>query len=181
MARTDSKMKDPDTLLARCPLFRGMSPPGRLELLGLFETRRYAPAETIIVEGESFQWIWILVSGNCQVFKKSEAGHEQELARLEPCDVFGEMSFFQPAPHSASVRALTEVEVMRLSRDKYDMLLRIGSLAAYKLAFNSIPVLIERLRKMDEWVCRRFEKEIAPQQREEWADFQSKLYSGWQF
>jgi CRP-like cAMP-binding protein len=91
------------------------------------------------------------------------------------------MSFFNPAPHSASVRALSQVDVMQLPRDKYDHLMRSGSLAAYKLAFNTMGVLIERLRRMDDWIAERLERNNAAAHKEDWMDFQSKLYTGWTF
>lgn len=168
--------------LGRCPLFRGMTSGERQELLGLLETHRYSPGEVILAEGHSVQSVWIVLSGQCRVSKKTVSGAEEELSVLEPYGVFGEMSFFQPAPHSATVRAVTAVEAVSLSRGNYDMLLRVGSLAAYKLAFNTMGVLIERLRKMDDWVAGRLERNNgSAEHREEWMDFQSKLYTGWQF
>lgn len=167
-------------LLENCPMFAGFSRPELEELVGLVETKHYKPGQTIIEEGQQFQFIWILVEGKCQVVKARPAGGEQELSVLDAGGVFGEMSFFNPAPHSASVRAVTGVEVFRLARDKYDMLLRVGSLAAYKLALNTVAVLSDRLRRMDEWACNRVETGVAAH-HEEWREFQSKLYSGWQF
>src|SRR5262249_19770930 len=135
-----------DAALAKCPLFRGMSGPERSEIIGLLEAQSYAPGSEILAEGESIQFVWIILKGGCHVLKELKSGEEKELSILEPCGVFGEMSFFHPAPHSASVRALSEVEVVRLARDKFDQLLERGSLAAYKLAFNTMGVLVERLR-----------------------------------
>lgn len=168
-----------DAILAKCPLFRGMTAPERQELAGLLDPSSHAPGDLILAEGDSIQRMWILLSGQCRVTKKTKAGGEQELSVLEPFGTFGEMSFFNPAPHSASVRATTAVETLSLSRARYDMLLRVGSFAAYKLAFNTMSALIERLRKMDEWVADHVQQDN--HHREEWADFQSKLYTGWQF
>lgn len=170
-----------DATLAKCPLFRGMTPSERQELAGLLDPCAYVPGELILAEGDAIQRMWLLLSGQCRVTKKSASGFEQELAVLEPFGTFGEMSFFQPGPHSASVRAVTAVETVCLSRARYDMLLRVGSFAAYKLAFNTMHVLIERLRKMDAWVAGLMERNDASNHREEWNDFQSKLYTGWQF
>src|SRR5262245_37064821 len=119
-----------DAAFARCPLFRGMTADERQELVGLLDGKVYPAGSLILSQGESFQHIWIVLRGRCQVVKQSRSGTEKELGTLEPFGVFGEMSFFHPAPHSASVRALTEVEVVRMPRDKYDTLLRAGSLAA---------------------------------------------------
>jgi CRP/FNR family transcriptional regulator, cyclic AMP receptor protein len=171
----------PDAAISKCTLFRNMSAAERQELLGLLESKSYAPGETILSEGESFQFIWVVLHGRCQVVKSTGPESEKELAILEACGVFGEMSFFNPGPHSATVRALTDVEVVRLSRENFDTLIRAGSLAAYKLAFNTMGVLIERLRTMDEWLVQRREKSNGAEHHEEWMDFHSKLYNGWQF
>lgn len=169
-----------DATLSKCPLFRGMTTAERQELAGLLDMAAYAPGDLILTEGDAVQRMWILLSGQCRVTKKSTAGTEQELSVLEPFGVIGEMSFFHPGPHSASVRAITAVETVCLSRARYDMLLRVGSFAAYKLAFNTMSVLIERLRKMDHWVAEHMGTE-PNSRRQEWHDFQSKLYTGWQF
>jgi CRP/FNR family cyclic AMP-dependent transcriptional regulator len=170
-----------DAILAKCSLFKGMSASERQELLAMLDSKSYAPGSTILAEGESFQFVWIVLKGSCQVMKKTKSGQENELWVLDPGGVFGEMSFFNPGPHSASVRALCDVDVVRLPREKYDELLRRGSLAAYKLAFNTMGVLIERLRRMDDWIAERLERNNAPAHKEEWMDFQSKLYTGWTF
>jgi CRP-like cAMP-binding protein len=170
-----------DATLAKCSLFRGMSAAERQELVPLLDAKLYSPGSMILAEGESLQHIFVIVKGRCHVVKKTRSGEEKELGVLETCGVFGEMSFFNPAPHSASVRALTDVEVLRLPREKYDQVLRGGSLAAYKLAFNTMGVLIERLRRMDDWIADHMERNNTPAHKEEWMDFQSKLYTGWTF
>ena len=101
---------------------------------------------------------------------------------LEPGGVFGEISFFDAAPHSASVRAMSEVEVMRLTREKYDLLCEIGMGAACKIAVSTIGVVAERLRRMDAWVRDLVEQpEVAVHHKEEWKEFRAKLYADWQF
>ncbi len=170
-----------DAVLAHRPLFRGMSSGERQELLGMLELKSFEPGATIQAEGESFQYLWIVLKGKCRIAKRLKSGEERELSVLDSSGVFGEMSFFNPAPHSASVSALTNVELARLSREKYDILMRIGSTAAQKLAFNTIAVLIERVRKMDDWVADHFDRNNISEHHEEWKDFQSKLYTGWTF
>ena len=171
-----------EVALAKCPLLKGLSSAERTELLGLTEQHRYSPGEVILAEGASTQSIWIVLTGECRASKTTIAESEKELATIEAGGVFGEMSFFNPAPHSASIKALTAVETLALPREKYDLLLRVGSLAAYKLSYNTMGVLAERLRRMDEWVAGRLEKSNgSPEHHEEWLDFQSKLYAGWQF
>lgn len=170
-----------DAILSKCPLFRGMTAPEREELASLLDPCQLAPGEALLKEGDTVQRMWILLSGQCRVTKRTRSGGEQVLSVLEPFGVIGEMSFFQPAPHSASVHAVTAVETLCLSRARYDMLLRVGSFAAYKLAFNTMSVLIERLRRMDNWVAGMMQQNNNREHVEEWRDFHSKLYTGWQF
>lgn len=173
--------KEYETTLAKCSLFRGMSTAERQEVLALLEAKSYPAGNSIFAEGDSFQFIWIVLRGRCQVFKRTGSGEEVELGIIEPYGVFGDMSFFQPAPHSASIRALSDVEVVRLARDKYDQLLKDSSLASYKLAFNTLGVLIDRIRRMDDRLADRLQRNNAPEHREEWKEFHSKLYTGWTF
>jgi CRP-like cAMP-binding protein len=167
--------------LAKCPLFQGMTPSERAEVFGLLETQSFSPEQTIIGERESLQFVWIVLKGTCQIVKDTSNGNQRELAVIGENDVFGEMSFFCGGAHSATVRAQSEVEVARLPREKYDLLLRVGSIAAYKLAFNTVGVLTERLRKTIDWVGKLMEKSGQEPHHEEWQDFRAKLLTGWKF
>jgi CRP-like cAMP-binding protein len=165
------------------PIFTSMSAAEREQVLALLETQTYQGGDTILREGESTQRLWIIVSGRCEVFILRSDRTENRLATLEPGAVFGEMSFFHPAPHSATVRAETEVEVMRLTRQKFDQLHELSPGAACKIAANTAGIIAERLRRMDKWVrdfVENREGETHPV-KEEWEEFRAKLYSDWQF
>lgn len=167
--------------LDSCPLFQGLSVSERAEIAGLLETRSFSAGDVMVQEGDERQVLGILLSGHVTVSKKLKSGRKQELARLETNDVFGEISFFHPGPHSATVTADSAVDVALLSRSRFDLLLRVASVAAYKMAFNSIRVLAERLRHMDELAGNLEASADNHPQREEWREFQSKMYSGWKF
>lgn len=166
---------------APCPIFRDMTIDERQEVLSLLVSVSFTKGKLIIKEGDKNQSLWILVHGRCEVVKSAKKGQERQLAILEPGAVFGEMSFFESAPHSASIRALTEVEVMRLSREQYERLRQSQSGAACKIASSVISVIAQRLRRMDEWTCGLLEHPNGADHREEWQEFRAKLYSGWQF
>ena len=163
-----------------CPIFNGMTLDERGQVLERLEHLCFSEEETILREGKSTQYLWIIVRGRCQVVKETKTG-DRELAVLESCAVFGEMSFFNPAPHSASVRAVTNVEIMRLSRESYDELEQSGSTAAAKIAVNTVKVLAERLQQMDEFTGRLVDQLDVSGHKKEWWDFRSKLYSEWEF
>ena len=163
-----------------CPIFNGMTLDERGQVLERLEHLCFSEGETILREGKSTQYLWIIVRGRCQVVKATNTG-DRELAVLESCAIFGEMSFFNPAPHSASVRAVTNVEIMRLSRESYDELEKTGSTAAARIAVNTVKVLAERLQQMDEFTGRLVDQLDISGHKKEWWDFRSKLYSEWEF
>ena len=165
----------------RIPLFQDMTPGERQSVLGRLEAETYGRGETILREGKSTQILWVIVGGRCEVVKARKNGGDQQLAVLEAGAVFGEMSFFNPAPHSASVRTLTEVEVARLSRESFEGLFASGCSAAFRLTANTARILAERLLRMDDWICDLVERPEAKQHRDEWRDFRTRLYNEWQF
>lgn len=173
MAHTDLA-----NIVPQCPLFRGLSDPDTAELVALFEIETFLSGQAILTEGASQPALWIVISGECAVIKCRK--DERQLATLGPGEIFGEMSFFHPAPSSATVRAMVPVMAARLSSEKFSGLVQRGHRISYRVALNTIAVLSDRLRRMDDWACQFAEKADAPH-HEEWAEFQSKLYSGWKF
>jgi hypothetical protein len=77
---------------------------------GWFETRVYAPGETIVTEGEGGDTAYIIEAGHCDVYKLID-GREQLIRRLAPGAVFGEMAVFTGGFRTATVKAVDEVTV----------------------------------------------------------------------
>lgn len=162
--------------LQRCSLLNGLTGEELQAFLQRIRFEGFRPGDEILTEGNQYHGVWILLSGTCEVIKHG-LHRDSRLAVLEPGNVFGEMSFLQAVPHSASVRAVDQVETMRLMRDQYDDLREHCPQAAHKIAVNIIRVLSDRLRKMDEWTCELVERECDGRRYKEWQDFRSKLYT----
>lgn len=167
--------------LAGFRIFERTTAEDRQALLELMELHKYEPNDRILREGLSIQILWVIVKGNCVVTKTVGDDEQRTLAELGPGDIFGEMSFFRSAPHSASIRTTSEVQVLMLRRDKYDELESSGSPAAYRIATNTAAVLAERLRRMDDWTCELVEKPDGADHREEWQQFRANVYTNWDF
>jgi CRP/FNR family cyclic AMP-dependent transcriptional regulator len=163
------------------PMFEGFTVEEYESALALLEQRSYAKGDVILHEGKSEQSLWILVKGTCEVVKKNKSKTERSLATLESGSAFGEMSFFQKAPHSATVRASTAVKVLRMTRENYEQLHTRCPTAAYKITQSVVSLMAQRLRRMDEWICEFVERPEGANHREEWHDFRAKLYADWPF
>ena len=183
-------------LFSKVPLFRGLNETECRQVAEIAQRKEFGPGEVIIRQGQRSQELWVLLEGKCDVIKLSsdeeQAGEPLVLAVLEPYSHFGEMSFFHSAPHSASVRAQTPVKLLKIIRGDYEELIQEGCRAAYKLAYNTVECLAERLRKMDEWVAELTAKASANGQAvasdpsaasesraQEWSEFREKMLSSW--
>ncbi len=166
--------------LQRCVLLEGMNPEELDSVFRLMQSEDFAAGAEILTEGLTYASLWIIESGRCEVVKAGNGSKANRLALLEAGSVFGEMSFFETAPHSASVRALSEVTTLRLAREQYEQLRAEHPSAADKIAANLVRILSQRLRRMDDWTCELVQNNGNERQHEEWQEFRAKLYGGLQ-
>jgi CRP/FNR family transcriptional regulator, cyclic AMP receptor protein len=172
----------PATWIKQIPLFRTFSEEECRHLEEIAARRVFHPGETVLQQGALSQEMWVLLEGKCEVVKQVDVGQQREivLATLEPYSNFGEMSFFHSAPHSASVRAQTHVELLCITRAEFDRLIACDSKVACKLAINTVHSLAERMRRMDEWVAELITKQPAEPSVPEMARLRAKLFDSWQ-
>ena len=170
-------------LLQKIPIFRNLNETECRQLADIATPQEFTPGEVILRQGKSSQNLWVVVEGKCEVVKYKDAAAAPRdalvLAVLEPYSHFGEMSFFHPAPHSASVRAQSAVKLLVIARADYDELIEEGVWAAYKLAYNVLEGLADRLRRMDQWVAELASHNPPDHKVPEWSAFRDKLFTGW--
>jgi ATP-binding cassette subfamily B protein len=103
---------------------------------------RFVPAShafgsVIVREGEPADAFYVLVSGRARVIKRGEDGKEIALGSLRTGETFGETALLERTTRTATVRASSDVEVLRLDRSAFDVLLeRVPELKAH-LALQS--------------------------------------------
>ena len=166
--------------LPRSAIIEGLTASQRRMLLDSAKPRSYPPGAVILEEGKQDRGLWLVTQGRVEVVKMTVGGPPQTLAELGPGAVFGEMSFFSPVGHAASVRGVTAVETLKLTGEAFAALERSAPDLTYSLTRAIVVVLSERLRRMDEWTGRLL-GEMSPCRRQEWSDFRARLYNDWEF
>ncbi|MCK6548190.1 cyclic nucleotide-binding domain-containing protein [Myxococcota bacterium] len=83
---------------------------------GLLEETAHAPGEHVAREGKPLGALCVVASGELVVSKRDPEGAEHVLARLGPGEIFGELSFVDAAPASATITAIEPTTVLRLPR-----------------------------------------------------------------
>lgn len=162
-------------------LFADIPDSGLNELSQLLAFDNIPRSLEVIRYGDEIRVLWLLVSGQCEVVKPADNGNSRQLALLEPGSVFGELSFFDPAPHSASVRTVTDSAVAWLTHEAFVKLQTACPTTAHQITLNTSRVVAQRLRKMDEWICELLDDPAERVNREEWHEFRAKLYANWSF
>lgn len=99
-------------LLSSSPLFEMLSNVELEAVCALLTPRRFNARATIFTEGSLGDGLYLIASGEVQVFQNSKAG---PLATLGIGECFGEMALVDKDYRSATVRAKTEVELLHLS------------------------------------------------------------------
>ncbi len=134
------------TSLRIIPMFSGVSTETLESIASLLIERRFPKHKTIVEEGAPGDYMYIISEGRVKVTKLSGDGREKILELLDVGDFFGEMSLFDDAPRSASVKAMSDVRILALARNDF---LRLLS-SSPGLALSVIQELTRRLRQVDE-------------------------------
>jgi CRP-like cAMP-binding protein len=169
--------------LAQIPIFSGLTVEECRQVQHAGHIVIFSPEETIVEQNGMSQDLWILLEGKCDVVRSPLNGKKPPkpivLATLEPYSNFGEMSFFHAAPHSAHVRAQTEVTLLRLERSAFDRLAVRHPGVASKLAINTVASLADRVRRMDDWVADLVTQKAVAEKVPELARLREQLFDGW--
>lgn len=162
--------------LKECTILENLAP-SEIDILGEYVVfKGFSDGEEILTEGLQYQGLWLILRGKCDVLK--DCGEtESHLAQLEQGSLFGEMSFFETVPHSATVRAIENTETVCMSREEFDKLQVSQPAISQKIVINMVKLISDRLRQMDSWTCRLVESEDNSQKHQEWHDFRARLYS----
>jgi diguanylate cyclase (GGDEF)-like protein len=140
-------MSDTIELLSRVPLLQDL---GRAELEKLASrTRRehFHSGADIVEIGAPGRSLYLVLDGLVQVIYPSPSS-DFELARLGAGDFFGEMALLNDKPRSATVRALTPVDLIALDKEEFR---RVVS-DTPGLALQLLAALSVRIRNADEQI-----------------------------
>jgi MFS family permease len=116
MRRLDRRLQaPPDTdLLSRIAMFAPLASSSVEGLARASERRRLGAGEVVVTEGEPAHEFFVIVAGEVEVT------HDGAVLRREgPGEVFGEIGLLRNVPRTATVTAVTDVELLVLGRKPF--------------------------------------------------------------
>ncbi len=128
--------------LKTVPIFAGMTGE-ELRLLGeIVEEAEFKTDQTVFLEGEPGEDMYVIVSGSVQVFT-GEGDGEKLIATLGERESLGEMAILDDEPRSASARAAADTTMLRIHREDFRELIREEP----EVAFGIFRVFTGRIRQ----------------------------------
>jgi uncharacterized membrane protein len=123
-------MRPEAELLKEVPLFQLLDDNERTELAAQLDVVRFKAGEVIFNYGEPGDAIFVVSSGEVEVFLKNDTGERLVLEIATRGDFFGELSLLDSGTRSASVMATEDTETLRLDRGDLQTFLRLCPHAA---------------------------------------------------
>ncbi|MFN8465104.1 MAG: SpoIIE family protein phosphatase [Caldilineaceae bacterium] len=112
------------TLLVQHPFLNVLTGEEIAAITGSLEPAEFAPGTIFVREGAPGDCAYILLTGSVEVIKALGTADERSFGLRGPGDTIGEMSLLDPdEPRSASVRTVTQVEALVITRDDLESLL----------------------------------------------------------
>jgi CRP-like cAMP-binding protein len=137
-----------DDVLRQAPLFSGLDEDAAAALETSMATSSLKRGDVLFNEGDDGSQLYVVTDGKVKLGRTSADGRENLLAILGPGQMFGELSFFDPGPRSATATAVTDVELKSLSHEALSPVLADHSDVALALLHQ----LAGRLRRTNEVV-----------------------------
>lgn len=137
-----------DDVLRQAPLFSGLDDEVAAALESSMSSASLRRGEILFNEGDDGNQLYVVTEGKIKLGRTSPDGRENLLAILGPGQMFGELSFFDPGPRSATATAVTDVELKSLGHEALSPVLNAHPDVAHAL----LNQLAGRLRRTNEVV-----------------------------
>jgi CRP/FNR family cyclic AMP-dependent transcriptional regulator len=129
----DSRVSPEAELLAEVPFFQLLDDEERNILAKELDIIRFAAGEPVFHYGDPGDSLFVIRSGEVEVYFKDDTGERIVLETAKEGDFFGELSLLDGGPRTASVVVIRDLEALRVDRSDLDHLLRLHPEAAMHL------------------------------------------------
>jgi CRP/FNR family cyclic AMP-dependent transcriptional regulator len=166
--------------LRRVRFFEFLTEEEREEFAQGSELVTFELGEAIIEEGGGTHDLFVLTSGRVEVRKRIPGG-DRLLAEIEATSertVVGERGLLGESGASATVRAASRVEAIKISRETFRRMVSEGRPAAFKLSYRIARTLARRLTRLDEEVVEAI-RELERRGETDLEAFRDRLVTDW--
>lgn len=103
-------------MLAACPVFAAVSPRTLTEMADHMEAETWSPGQRVIHEGDPGDRFYLIREGSVAVERGPQ---QQQVARLQPGDFFGETALLTGQPRNATIEVLEPTILYSLAKERF--------------------------------------------------------------
>jgi len=144
------------SILAEIAHLQELTEEARTALAARIDLQHFNAGETIFNYGDPGDALYIVRSGEVEIFLKNDQGEKIVLETSQAGDIFGEIALLDSGSRTAWVAAIGDVDVLRLDREHFEDYVRYYPPAA----LNLLSVAARRLRKSDELIRRTVARNV---------------------
>jgi aspartate ammonia-lyase len=133
--------------LKKIELFRSFNDVELETIEQLIEISDYKVNSFLFKENTDRQYLFIIASGDVELFKTTVHGEEKRLAIFSKYDFLGEGALMDDYPHSTSARAITDTKIYKVSRDSITKLFSVKPELAARMLAGITQVIARRMRQ----------------------------------
>ncbi|HSY38488.1 MAG TPA: Crp/Fnr family transcriptional regulator [Polyangia bacterium] len=137
----------PIEVLQRIPLFRHLDVAALSALCRLVYLRRCVSGEEVVQQGLPSDAVYIIVKGRASVSVAARDGRILTLREIGEAEIIGEVSLLDGGLPSATVTAITSLELVVVERQSFLNLVEERP----KIGVSLLAVLASRLRRLTAW------------------------------
>jgi CRP/FNR family transcriptional regulator, cyclic AMP receptor protein len=165
-----------ESFLGNVFLFKNLDETETTRICSLLREETFKQGDTILAEGRAGDSLYVIWSGRVRVSRRFDR-ESFVLTELGPNEFFGEMSLIDDFPTSATVDALVDTTVLRMSREDFKFLTSVNDELTSKIWESIARSLITRIRKTGELVKMYYGLSKALCENEEFRE----LFTSWSF
>jgi len=127
-------------------IFYSMDTREVFEVMKRCDILHFSAGETVFNENDTGDSLYVIVKGEFEVTAEAASGDPVRFFCAGQGLIFGEMSFLDTRPRSASISATQDAEVLCFTRADFDQLLSVDPSSAAKFMMGIAENLSRRLR-----------------------------------
>jgi len=170
--------------LRKILLLRELSEEELSQIAEIIEEMQLSEDKILFSQGDSSDAFYIVLTGELEINKifNKKSVHITNVSRGS---IIGEMGFITDSPRTATIKALTDVEMLKIPKEQFNKLMEKGSLATYKVIYRLSYTLCFRLDRMSEKLAEMVisdaiaeeEKPAKKEDKKNYLDYVKKLFS----
>jgi len=141
-------MVDPKTL-REMSFFTDLNDEELRAISKIIKKKNYKIGEAVFKENEDGTSMYIIRKGEVKACKAAPDGELMTLTLMKDGDMFGEMSFLDGRPRSATIISISNTEVLCMEKDDFEKLMDSHPRMIYKILKNIIFTIHTLVREMN--------------------------------